>query len=794
MLIDIKHNQAKDEHSGDEYLKSSMPDSYQDSKKYLYLGFFIFCVLLLAFIVGAYFIVNSRRTPKVPIDQTPPVDITPATSTEPQTGGLPPDIFPATSTDQNGLATTSNIKAEDLIFGAFYEPEVDDFNKEITSYQLPINVKTDVTNYHAVARAINLDTYINSLNKYGFAIVPTDKSLVANDFYSSYRALANKGIPSVLTSDFILYFYQNNLKQIYKEIEATTFFENVWDVSNSLYQIALTRYKKKKEQVGLANDPVLEAERLECAYFATALRLLSPTKEQIIQSSTANDNNLFDQTEAQKYYFELPDFIKDDVEKEVAYIKGVQKKAVKSPIFLYDRDYLSFTVPAEYSRSAKLRNYYLTLKWFNSLFPLNYKNADCPNCLLDFDDWKINMIAANLIASDLYSNQDLKNKWAIVYKFIAFFSGLRQDLIYLHYQKELANIYGSERKTEDIFSNIKNDDEYKKLQTDLAALRFIDLEGGISRVKENQPIIGLRLLQESYWPNDYLFGRLAGPTLKPNSDNTRDKKATYCGAYGPQRCTGFSYDIANLVYAKQLSLQNKYYTANIDYKNYDQVLATLKGEINKFNNNSWNSNVFWITLDINRSVANYDQRQFPIYSRDSAWQEKRDVNTILGSWADINLPLENIYDYYEKKGSNLGDYPECSNLSYIEPNIKLVNEIIAKNKMLIKMLNALNMTSKNNIASVELINLNNKFIKLVEITKHELNNEELNSEECNFINDFAVRSAVDRGNRSFVITTNKKELSESIDGIKYAAIVYQQAGKLILGLGPIFNFNEYAGK
>jgi len=91
---------------------------------------------------------------------------------------------------------------------------------------------------------------------------------------------------------------------------------------------------------------------------------------------------------------------------------------------------------------------------------------------------------------------------------------------------------------------------------------------------------------------------------------------------------------------------------------------------------------------------------------------------------------------------------------------------------------------------VELINLNNKFTKILEISKKELSNEELDTEDCNFINDFTIRYAVDKNNRSFVISSGGKRMTESIDGVKYLSLVYRKGDKLILGLGPIFNFNE----
>lgn len=787
MFIDEKKSQTN------EYIDKSNDHSLAEgtnfeNKKYIYIGFFLFCFLLLIIVVSVYYVFSRRqlanqREEVQQINKT--TEIT--TSTPAYTGNLPGDLGGNKNDGFNESVDMSDIKAEDLTFGYFYEPESDDFQVDIKDYSLPVNVKTDVSNYYTVSRKINLDSSINNLNEYGFAIMKNTNPKEVVDFYSTYRYFADKNIPIVLTSDFILYYYQNNLKQIYKEIEKTTFFENIWDISNSMYQMSLVRYKNRRDQMGLANDPLLEASRLECAYFATALSLMSPTKNQLKQDAESKDETLFDEKEAEKYYFELPDFLKDDVEKEVNLIRSAKRGVVKSPLFLYDRDYQYFLVPQEYNRSAKLKNYYLTLRWFNSLFPLYYKSDNCPKCSLDYDDWKINLIAANLLAEDLSNNQDLKNKWAIVYKFIAFFAGLRQDLTYLNYRQVFNMIYGEDKRADEIFAEIRDSSEYDQWQEELESYNFPDMEGGIARDEANKAIIGLRLLQESYWPNDFIFKRLSGRDITP-INGINDKKATACN--GNWRCSGFSFDIINLIYPGLNEVQNNYYINNINYNNYDSYLNDLRSEIGKFNVNSWNNNVFWISLDTSRLILNYDESQFPIYTRSSSWSEEKNINTALGAWTDINLPGENIYDYYEKTGNRLGVYPECNTLSYIEPNIKLVNEIIAKNKMLIKMLNALNITKKNNIASVELINLNNKFVEILNISKKELSGEEIDTEECNFINDFTVRFAVDKNKRNFTIDNGFKRLSESIDGIKFLVLLYSKGDKVVLGIGPIFNFQE----
>lgn len=115
-------------------------------------------------------------------------------------------------------------------------------------------------------------------------------------------------------------------------------------------------------------------------------------------------------------------------------------QSAKSPVLLYQRDYRSFVVPEEYKSNAKLNNFYLNTKWLSSEFPLYYQDKnECPDCELDFDDWRVSMITSSFIAKDIFDSYELKNKWARIYKTLAFFKGLRGELTYVHYRDALKN-------------------------------------------------------------------------------------------------------------------------------------------------------------------------------------------------------------------------------------------------------------------------------------------------------------------------------------------------------------------
>ncbi|HMB66070.1 MAG TPA: hypothetical protein VKO42_04290, partial [Patescibacteria group bacterium] len=79
---------------------------------------------------------------------------------------------------ESGKTSTSaedkliNVEAEKLSFGQFYDKnEYKPATTTLSTYALPLNVKTDVANYHDISRKINLDNKIDHLNNAGFARV-----------------------------------------------------------------------------------------------------------------------------------------------------------------------------------------------------------------------------------------------------------------------------------------------------------------------------------------------------------------------------------------------------------------------------------------------------------------------------------------------------------------------------------------------------------------------------------------------------------------------------------------------
>lgn len=691
----------------------------------------------------------------------------------------------------NGNGDGDEIQAETLAFGDFYEKEDDNFEFKPAGLGLPINIKTDVTNYYDISRKINLDPYIGQLNKNGFAVLDNPFADQADDFYAVYDLLIKKEAPVFVTGDFLIYYYQNILKSAYKEIEKNIFYREVWQINKSLYETANAKYMGMRRKAGMVNSPLLEGKRLEAAYFAVVLELLKPKSEQI--SEEAYNADKFNKKEALEFEFNLPDYLEEDVKNEVDLIAKAAA-AAKSKIFLYDRDYKEFAVPEEYKSNAKLFNYYLAFRWINSIFPLYYQNGDCQECSLDKNDWLINMIAACSIARDFSDNQEFKNNWAKIYKIISFFSGLSRDLTYLHYNSALAELFGKDYKIDDIFSsdNPQRDDNAIKLRDKIAEYEFLGIEGGMDRADNSaKPLLGMRLLQKPYWPDNYIFSRLTSPNVVSYAGQAAEMKnksdnITYCNAKAPYRCRGIGLDVVNLIYP--IPESNGYFKENANYQNYAGQAAALRSQLDNFNIDSWHNNNYWTTLSISKPyLESTNPSVRPIFIDNAGWKEKN-INTVLASWVNMQLPVE-IFESGivedNKFGVVIGDY------DYIEPDLVLINELIANAKMLSRIFLELKVLNDKDFAYTKLADLTAELASVRYIIKKELNNEILDYDDRRFIYNLTKKFIVkESAGKSMELKFADGGIIESVKGVKLLIVVYNLGDKKFFAVGPIFNYKE----
>jgi hypothetical protein len=780
------------------YMDEQNQQSWLEENKtvLMILGVFVIITLVIILIFIAIRIIGQPKTPaSAPVSAPVVASSTPVSSTSVLPIGVAQTDNSTTSID------LAEQQAQKSSFGDFYHPTSTPIFVSSTNFSLPQNVKTDVANYYDVNRKLSLDAGLNSLNSNGFTILDNPFGADADNFFSMYSALDSKQVPAMITSDFLIYYYQNTLKIAYQNLESSVFYDNLWTADQRLYQLAKQRYENYLHDQGTVNDVALEASRLELAYFATALSLLATTDGQISSQSGLSDGAGFSTAEASQYSIQLPAYLQNDVGAEVSLIRG-GSGVVKSPVLLFPRDYSTFAVPTAYKDNARLNNFYLASKWLNSVFPLYYRSAACPNCLLDVDDWRINFSAAFLISADLGADRNLQNRWAKIYKLQSFFSGLRGDLNYLYYEQVFKAAFADKSDITEILQGepADNDKNLSLLQDKLAAIDFSALVGGFSKTDAfTKPQLGFKMLTDFYWPDNYIFGQLTYPAVGKflGSTQAAGQVATACRIPGLDefdRCAGSAYDILNLIHPLSTS-SNNYFSGNSNYAGYFSQAGALQKMLGNFNVDSWHASAYWANLDIGGKFLRAPEIGKITVMKSAAWQNKN-LNTVLAAWANEELPAD-IFSPYQVRGSiGLGSlnggniYPLYS---YIEPNLTLDRELIFNTQMIIQMLSLLNVSDGENTVISDLKAMQKNLSDVETIMAEELRGQDLSDEDSAMISGlthaFSVSAA---GAKKFYITPLPagSQLSENLSGIKLLIYSFARGGQKFFAVGPIFNWQE----
>ncbi len=767
---------------------------------FIVLGIFLILAIVIILIFLGMRLLNESKTnisqPPVPV-ATSTVTATPVVSS---TAALPT----SGEAEQAGAATgtaASEQLAEKASFGDFYHPTTSTIILKPANFTLPFNVKTAVANYYDVDRKMSLDSGLDSLNNNGFAVLDNPFKSEADDFFQMYSSLDAKQVPTLITGDFLIYYYQNVLKLAYQEVESTIFYDNLWAADQRLYQIAKQRYEANLNQKGAVNEVALEASRLETAYFATALSLLAPTDNQISSASGLSGSSNFTTAEASQYSLQLPAYLTDDVGAELALIRAGAGVA-KSPVMLYQRDYKNFSVPTAFQSNARLRNFYLASQWLNSVFPLDYQGAACPNCLLDRDDWRINFSAAFLVSADLASDQNLKNEWAKIYKIQSFFSGLRGDLNYLDYAQAFNDAFPGRADITEILQGVPadNDTNLALLQSKLAAIDFSALTGGLSKTATTtQPLLGFKMLTDSYWPDDYIFSQLVYPAVGKflGTDKEAQAAVTACslpGQVGNYRCVGSADDVLNLIYPLS-SKGDDYFASNTNYTDYGQQALSLQKMLGDFNVDAWHSNSYWTNLDISNKFLHAPELTKVNLMNSVAWQNKNQA-AARAAWANEELPADTFAPYKSQDAIGLNQ-TGASNptplYQYIEPDLTLCRELVFDSQMVIQMLTLLNVGDGENTVLADLKTMEKNLSGAETIMTKELQGEDLSAADSSFIDDFKhAFSVTSEGSKSFSLTpvSSGHSLQENLSGVKLLVYSFVRGDQKFMAVGPVFNFTE----
>ncbi|MHC1755736.1 MAG: DUF3160 domain-containing protein [Methanosarcina sp.] len=653
-------------------------------------------------------------------------------------------------------------------FSRYYSKENLQFEANVPTYFLPLKA-SKIANYEDFIQKIPLTNESRDLlYKNGFVVLESgdyENLSIAGDTLvnSTYRDLKVADVPIFITSDSLLHLYHIQFDETLKRAESEEFYDELWKLDKALLDASIEDYDS-------ASGREKEAARRNVAYFAVALRLLEPESDQIGQSrEDSGEIILFDSQEAKKYSFEVPSFVKTDVEAELRLIEA-QEGGV-SPIFKYGGDYSQYTPRGHYTRSEKLQNYFKAMMWHGRMSLLlqpDMITAEDPE-----KEAKIQTIQALLISDHFDRDKDLRARWDRIYEVTAFYVGFSDDLGPYEYAKALDIVFGNDR-----YGVSFDNESLTALKTELERYESPKIYGGTGEIipagseteKETlEAAKGFRFMGQRYTPDSYILQKLYPPAL-----NIMD-------LLGSER-------------AKE-HLKNQGISENEEYK---KAHISLENEFEAFDEEDWNKNLYWAQLYALKPLLVSYPAGYPTFMQNEAWEDKQ-LNTALASWTELrhDTILYTKQAYFTGAPYNPEEKPVQG---YVEPVPEFYARMLALTKM-----------AHTGLAEMEVLDeqsdrdftiLENTLEKVLEISIKELNNKELTDTEYKFIRNFSQNIApmlenVDIKSQSSILvadvyTSPAGVLEEGTGKLGLMVVAYKQPdGRIVLGAGPVMSYYEF---
>ncbi|WP_011307169.1 DUF3160 domain-containing protein [Methanosarcina barkeri] len=716
--------------------------------------------------------------------------------------------------DNNQSSSTGRLKTEAVDLSNFeagnsslagnYRLEAVDIELKTPSYKLPLK-KEEISNYGNFSGKISLnESDLKLLENNGFVVIKDPYNPGEEDITSMYSSLQEEEIPVFITTDSLLHLYHIQFDETLRLIEEREFYDTLWKTDLSLLNASIEKYNN-------ASVDEQEAARRNAAYFSVALSLLQPKPEQIQKEDDYDSDymSLFPEDTAKQYQFETPDFVKKEVEAELALIDAHKGFAV-SPIFQYEEDYSQYVPRGHYTRTQQLENYFKAFMWHGRMIMLLkgelIKSKDPEK------DARIQTIQASLIASELQKEPELLKNWNRIYEVTAFYVGFSDDLGPYEYMEALDSVFGSEKRE-------FNETTVNELKTKLAEYEGPKIYGGTGNCVLEPPFTsaqadeclenttGFRFMGQRFIPDSYVFSNLVGAYTG---------KYTGIGEYTGENKTPFTMVISEAgpirgfprgldVMALLGSERAVYWLDELDdsnYENYSAQYSNLEKEFSNFNAADWNRNLYWSWLYSLQPLLKDYGTGYPTFMQTNAWQDK-ELSTSLASWTE----LRHDTILYAKQSETMvgsaapGEPEEKPAVGYVEPVPDFYARLLALTKMTkqgLSEMEVLNPYSESKLASLEEI-----LAKLQNISEKELENKELTNEEYEFIQTFGDQlegtNGVDDDVKKTTVVADVHTdgntgdvLEEGAGYVDMLVVAYKLPdGRILLGAGPVMSHYEF---
>ena len=766
--------------------------------KFVILGILVILIVLVIAIIGGI----NRIQEKLP-------SIAPPAHPEPQE----PSVLKTEPIDLSKAATEKKVH-----MAAFYSLDALDIPLKAPQYNLPLET-SHISNFNDFSEKIPLSNEaLNLLKKNGFVVIENPFYSKEEDITSPYKNLKNGEIPIFITSDSLLHLYHIQFDETLRQIEEKEFYDKIWEISYELFNNSLQNYNK-------ADGDLKEALKRNIAYLSVGLKLLQPKEDQLCKDKRqCQDPGIasayFTPQDLEKYKFEVPDFVKSIVLKELKLMEE-HKGFSLSPLFIYKEDYSQYVPRGHYTRSEKLKNYFKAMMWYGRMSMLlkgtdqvepGKTCSDFPPCkaFISLYDAKIQTMQAALISAEFAKSKELMDKWKRIYTVTSFYVGVSDDLGPYEYIEALNFVFNGKFKP----SNL-TDENIGKLKAKLAEYRAPKIYGGTGEAYLSPPFTpeeadkvlertkGFRLMGQRFIPDSYVFQNLVFPKVGEYVGKNCGQTFT---CYDDSRYLPRGLDVMALLGSKRakeilIKLGDTEYKYKYDDKiSYKSQFQKLKEEFDSFSQEEWQKNLYWSWLYALKALLKQFGKGYPTFMQTEPWQDK-ELNTALASWTE----LRHDTILYAKQSYTMGKTAipfEKPAVGYVEPVPEFYNRLLALTRMTTNGLEAMNVlddTAKSRLKELEKI-----LEKLVKLSKKELKNEELTQEDYDFIKNFGkelnrVIAGVDRKAKKTTIVADvhtdistSTVLEEGVGYVNLVVVAYKVPdGRILLGAGPVMSYFEF---
>jgi len=394
-----------------------------------------------------------------------------------------------------------------------------------------------------------------------------------------YEENAYHRIPNFITVDSVLHLYHLFFNFALRRLEEEKLLPLAEQLTTKLLAQCLQTYK---------NAPTRElkdAALRNVAYVAVAANLL-------------------------KLKAKIPEEAQQMVTSELKLIQAKDGLKVGA-ILPYVIDYTQFIPRGHYTRTEKLKRYFMAMMWYG-LFPFTPRYRDSKGNL----HWSpVTTRQALLLTHDLYA-ANLQDIWDKLFVPINYFVGFADDLT----PSEVKGL------AEKVFGNLSlqaftNEAKFKEFMQQFTKMRMPQIKPKIEWIAGRLPPLPdpetpqMRLLGQRYTPDSEILQELSHPG-----------RPIPCGldvmaVIGSER-------------AKQI-LDAGYRVHGMNaWGDYPKVRQKLMERFSRLSESEWTRNLYWSWLWVLQSLLKPFGEGYPSFMRTTAWQDKS-LQTALASWAQL---------------------------------------------------------------------------------------------------------------------------------------------------------------